>query len=400
MLWTGIFSLAHQYFVNSFILPQPQKSQCLFDRGIITTHHKGSITPASTWPPALLVFDAHLAIGFNGGSRAIYDKINIDTTAFSPGHSDILGYWNCTEEASGLISPANWSSADALTSYVHEEGFLYTEGSYRAGALLGNGSYMGFVEWSASLNDTDADAQWDLRATIANPLSGSESLPTSNFQCGLISTTPDWIPPLMPSIESLKEWGPLIFGFIKDVRKQTYRAQLETILNGMTMIAGSGNNANLTFASDEHYYGCVVNGTAIGIEVFIMLFALVLLFLMVLAADLFALIRYRTNKNHSRVEEIPTDLIDWQLEAIRSSTGNKKIEMKALGGVTYGWREETKEMGFLEKSMAVCLQPLNMILNHTVTYTDNPQESQMPLLALTHTAASDKRHSTTKVQET
>jgi hypothetical protein len=56
MLWTGIFSLAHQYFVNSFILPQPQRSQCHFDRGIITTEHSGSVTPASTWPSALLVF--------------------------------------------------------------------------------------------------------------------------------------------------------------------------------------------------------------------------------------------------------------------------------------------------------------------------------------------------------
>jgi hypothetical protein len=241
-----------------------------------------------------------------------------------------------------------------LASYIHDQGFLYTEASFRAGALLPNGSYVGFVVWSASVPD-DVDEQWDLRATIANPLSGTEPLPTSNFQCELVSTTPDWVPPLMPSDRSLKEWGPLMFGFIKDVRKHTYRAQLETILNGMTMIAGSGNSANRTFDSDDQYYGCVIDGTSIQVEVFIMLFVLISLFLLVLTADLYALIRYRINKNHSRVEEIPTDFISWQLETVRSSTGNRKLEMKALGGVTYGWREETKEMGFVEKSMMVSL---------------------------------------------
>jgi hypothetical protein len=393
MLWTGIFSLAHQYFVNSFILPQPQQSQCLFDRGIITTHRKGSLVPASTWPPALLVFNAHLAVQINGGQRAIYDKINIDTSAFRPGNSDILGYWNCTEEAGGVIAPANWSSVDALTSYVHEEGFIYTGGSYRAGALLPDGSYMGFVEWGAT-NDTDSGGQWILRATIANPLAGSEPLPVSNFQCELVSTSSDWTPPLMPPYESLKEWGPLIYGFIKDVGSHTYRIQLETMLNGMTMIAGSGNNANLTFPSGEEYYGCVVNGTAIGIEVFIMLFALILLFLLVLAADLFALILYRRNKNHSRVEEVPTDLLSWQLETVRSSTGNRKIEIKALRDVTYGWREETKEMGFLEKSMAVCILSFSIVPQLYYVHTKKSQEAHIPLLTVTPTTASDKRFST------
>ena len=38
MLWTGIFSLAHQYFINTFVAQEPQIRYCLFEYGIVTTH--------------------------------------------------------------------------------------------------------------------------------------------------------------------------------------------------------------------------------------------------------------------------------------------------------------------------------------------------------------------------
>jgi hypothetical protein len=359
MLWTGIFSLAHQYFINTFVALEPQIRYCLFEYGIVTTHQTDLfLTPSSTWPPALIVFDAHLALLSNGGRNAIYKKINWYTPTFRPGDADILGYWNCTEQQPNnnetSITPADWSDDDSLDIYLQQQNFLYLNESWdRAGAVRTNGSWEGFAAWSAN-KANDVREQWDVRATIANPLKGTEPIATSNFQCS-ISTVENWTAPVMPSQSSLSEWVELLYGFIRDVDTDSYASQLESLLNGMTMIVGSGNSAKEKLPADaDAHYGCLVNGTSIGIGVFVLLAALLVIILLLLTADLYSFVIYRRHHLHDRVQEVPTDNTSWQVAAVGFGTGNAKLTTKTLKNYEYGWSDETKRMEFKNVISEVC----------------------------------------------
>lgn len=344
MLWTGIFSLAHQYFINSFITSETISQECTFNQGLVTTEYTGDdLVPATTWPAARLVYDAWLAASSNGGVMGIYDKIDSDYSNFKPAKKDLLGYWNCTEAAGSTISPADWVSTDALDNWIGNQSFTYPIWHQEGSALL-DGTVSGFLAWSAS-GDTQG-VQWSSRAIIATSLSGDSPVNTSNYQCDIVQFNKNWTMPWMPPQDTLDGWCGLAFGMLSDIEVANYGARLQDLLNGMVMITGSGNNAERALPSGQDTsYGCISTGTKVGPEIFLLLGTLLIVFLLLVVGDLYALISYHFHQNRSRVHEIPTDYISWQLAAVRNS-GTDKIVTKDLAHYEYGWKEEKHALVF------------------------------------------------------
>jgi hypothetical protein len=63
----------------------------------------------------------------------------------------------------------------------------------------------------------------------------------SNFQCELIATQSNWTATRIDYNATLQDWEDTLLGSIQDFSPDDYSAQLERILNSISMIAGSGN---------------------------------------------------------------------------------------------------------------------------------------------------------------
>lgn len=356
MIGTGIFGLLHQYFTNSFINTVTMVSDCTFYNGSISTSNNDPLVPATTWPVSRLVYEAYLAAQNNGGKMGIYDKINYNTTSFWPQDEDILGWWGCTQEEDGVISPSNWSSSDALQAWISSQNFLSMNRTWsEGGGSYDNGTFAGFLVMSAS-DQTDDLQQWDFHAAILYPISGDSDLSTSNYQCNLTRSpnAPGWLPPIMPAVGTLGNWSDLAYGIIQDTDPDYYGFQLENILNGMTMIAGSGNTIHTELPSDARQtYSCVSSGTQIGLEILVLLAVLVFILLSIIIADLYALVIYWRDETHSRVREIPLSYLDWQLDAVREATSNRAISERDLARFGFGWIDDKQSLGIKELSSDV-----------------------------------------------
>lgn len=346
MIWTGIFSLAHQYFINSFILSETMSGPCTFNQGIVTTNYNGSdLVPAATWPVSVLVYDAFLAAEANGGVMGIWNVIDAANYAnFKPRQSDLLGNWNCTQKADSSISPTDWETDDALDSWIDNEGFVYNNW-YRAGSQTADRVGDGFLVWGASSNDSDT--QWNLRATIATPLTGNNPVNTSNYECDLVKLKSSWAMPWMEPQATLKGWGSLSYGIMRGADVDEYGTNLEYLLNAMMIITGSGNHRGETLPSGTTAtYGCTYAGTKIGPEMFLLLGTLFVVLLLLIVADIYALVAYRLDEKHTRVQEIPLGYIDWQLAAVRLAVGSK-ISAKDLAEYEYGWNDDKDALAFV-----------------------------------------------------
>ena len=98
MLITGALSLAHQYFVNSFIKQSNIQSTCTFVSGIqdiIPYNNPDEFIPSSTLSCATTIFNAQLSSYYNNGTNGIWRLVPSDSFYFSPNQGDLLGQWNC-----------------------------------------------------------------------------------------------------------------------------------------------------------------------------------------------------------------------------------------------------------------------------------------------------------------
>jgi hypothetical protein len=95
----------------------------------------------------------------------------------------------------------------------------------------------------------------------------------------------------MPSGFTLGNWSNMAYGIMLDADRSDFGGQLQWILNGMTMIAGSGNSAALTLPSGGTF-SCLMDKSKIGIEIFVLLASLVLVLVCLIAMDLSSLLRY------------------------------------------------------------------------------------------------------------
>lgn len=354
MLATGVFGLLHQYVVNSFILPEVQPSWCQFQSGIVTTANTLEVIPSPSWPAALLVFQAHSALAANGGVNGVYDKLNFNISSFQPTSADVLGSWQCTIASETPIQANDYTNKAAVTSYLSQQNFLSPDTETIAGAVdANNGSYQGFLAWSAS--GTDLAESGIVRATIANGLEGDSPQVAINIECNLERTLSSWTPAVISANATLQAWANIMFGFVSEIPVSRYSTQVSTILNAIIMLAGSGNqNHRRLDAGANSQYGCVTEGTQIYLTVYVIFLFLMALLLVLLVADLYSLIRYRYNKRHGLVEEIPTDLISWQLAMVRRATGIKKLKQKELPNYSYVYSDVTGDFEFMKTNVTVC----------------------------------------------
>jgi hypothetical protein len=314
------------------------------------------VTPSPSWPASLLVFQSHNAIATNGGKIGVYDKINLNIASFRPTTTDVLGSWTCNSLADSAIQPPDWINATTLQTYLEAQNFLSPATQAIGGATsVENDSYQGFLAWSGTLGD-NSSSSWEVQTTIANNLDGNSPLPASNFKCSLVvRDVAAWVPTPMPANETLLAWVNTMFGFVSEVPVSDYATQVETILNAMSMLAGSGNRNNRQLPSGVNpHYGCVMNGSKIYVAVYLILLLLFVILVALLIADLYQLIRYRTNKRHGLVEEIPTDLISWQLNMVRRMTKDKKLKSKDLHKYSYVYSNDTEDFEFVKTEITVC----------------------------------------------
>jgi hypothetical protein len=346
MLLTGVFGLAHQYFVNSFILPISIQSTCRFEFGIVTTQlPKGdnSIIPSSTFSSATTVYNAQYGVWANGGEMGIYQKVNYTSVTFTPTADDVLGGWNCSYEPTTTIAWTDWANQTAFSSFIKEDSFLYPEVIIWAGAVSANGSTgKGFMVWSADQPD-DSSEQWNLRALVATNLTGSTA-PVTNLECQLVAGA-GWTPPIMPSNRSLTEWAPRTFGFLTGTDPDYYGFYMEWILNGMVMLTGSGNydrwDSSVLPAGASDYYGCTGQLTQISPEIWAILGVGLLMLVALLVVDLFFALFHFFQQKHSHngvlAESAPSSIQEWQLALLREVTNDKTIKATQMQHYSYGW---------------------------------------------------------------
>jgi hypothetical protein len=349
MLLTGMFALAHQYFVNSFILPVSLQTTCIFEFGVVTTHlpeGDNSIFPSSTFSAANTVYNAQYQVWANGGVMGIYQKVNYTSVTFTPTLEDVLGGWNCSYKPNTTIAWTDWVDQTSFSTFIQQDAFLFTEASTWAGAVSSNGStQIGFMAWSANQPDNSTE-QWDLRAIIATNLTGS-SVPVTNLECQLVVEA-GWTPPIMPSYKSLTEWAPKTYGFLASIEPDSYEFFMEWILNGMVMLTGSGNNDQLDASylpvGASTHYGCSVQGTQIKAEIWAILGAILLIFIPLFLGDIFFFV-FRLFKNFQHTdtyhadlaEAAPSSVQEWQLALLKEVTNDKKIEARQMRNYLYGW---------------------------------------------------------------
>jgi hypothetical protein len=170
MIFAGIFTVAHPYFVNNLIqtIDIPFENICSFDTGVITILGVGGL-PSSTFSCATTVYNAQYAVDTNGGTQGIWRIINYTSANFYPYTDlDVLGRWSCTSQPSTILDLNNYSNVtnssillDTVETFLTEQNFLYNQTDVTPRVFYG-GVSTGFLAWSA--NETnDSNNTWAVR---------------------------------------------------------------------------------------------------------------------------------------------------------------------------------------------------------------------------------------------
>jgi hypothetical protein len=132
MIFAGIFTVAHPYFVNNLIqtIDIPFENICSFDTGVITILGVGGL-PSSTFSCATTVYNAQYAVDTNGGTQGIWRIINYTSANFYPYTDlDVLGRWSCTSQPSTILDLNNYSNVtnssillDTVETFLTEQKF-------------------------------------------------------------------------------------------------------------------------------------------------------------------------------------------------------------------------------------------------------------------------------------
>jgi hypothetical protein len=334
MLITGVFSLAHQYFVNSFIQQSDIQYTCNFDSGIVDVlpyNNPDGFTPSSTLSAATTIFNAQVSSYYNNGTNGIWRLIPYYAWYFSPTQNDLLGQWNCNPTGSITITSADWSSQQALQSFLINNNLLNTNTGNFAGSEVAGGAANGFLSWYTNYPDTSG--AWDtVSASMVFGLSGATST-VSEWTCTL--QTFNWDPPTVNSMNALTEWNAKTYGLLQDIAISEYEAGLELILNAMFMAAAGGNvdtaKASEIPANVDITYGCVVPGTQIMVGIWVILGVYLLTLIPLLFVSFITLFPFRkAYKRNDLAGEPPTSVYSWQTVLVREMTGNFDIKTRAL----------------------------------------------------------------------
>lgn len=334
MLITGAFSIAHQYFVNSFIQQTSIQCTCNFESGIvdiITYNAVANFVPSASLSPATTILNAQLYSAYNGGINGIWRLVPFSAYYFSPTQKDLLGQWNCNPTGNITITSAYWNDTNTLTNFLIDNNLLNNDTGYFAGSQSGADVWDGFLSWYT--NYPNSSSAWDtVTAGIAVDLSGEDGT-VSEMTCTL--STYNWEPPTIDSKSALMEWNLKAYGSLQDVSADVYGFGLELILNAIFMAAAGGNvdttKVSALPADTDATYGCVVPGSLILVGIWVILGVyLVTLILLLFGSCLTLLCFRRSYKHNDLVGDPPTSVHSWQAILVRVMTNNFDIKTKSL----------------------------------------------------------------------
>ncbi len=146
----------------------------------------------------------------------------------------------------------------------------------------------------------------------------------------------------MPSYDTLAAWAGPTFGYLMNNNPGDYKAFLEWKLNGLTMISGTGNNDLRPPTTTNEYYGCKLSGTAISPAIFGLIAVLLLIVVLLLVVPAgFAVVglinRHMKRAPKRELDDAPTDVLSWQLAAIKQATKEPLLEEKNAKDYFFGW---------------------------------------------------------------
>jgi hypothetical protein len=334
MLVTGVISLAHQYFVNSFIQQGVVRSTCNFESGvvdIISYNNPDAFIPSSTLSSATTILNAQLYSYYNNGTEGIWRLVPFNAYYFSPTQSDLLGQWNCNPAGSITITSSDWSSEQALQNFLINNNLLNINTGNYVGSEVPGGAWNGFLSWYT--NYPDGSGAWDtVSAGVASNLAGATGT-VSEWTCTL--QTFNWSPPVINNTAALNEWNKKAYGLLQDADISKYGLGLELMLNAIFM-AAAGGNTDTTPASEipanfDTTYGCVIPGTQIMAGIWVILGVYLLTLIPLLFAFLITLFRCgRAYKRKDLAGDPPTSVYSWQITLVREMTSDFNIKTRGL----------------------------------------------------------------------
>ena len=350
MIVSGCFSsVLSPFIVNTYVVQIEGTTLCQFTRGVVATWYQGNsntVVPSAVWPVAKMAVGAQdiaIAAGLKPG---IFSKIDNNYTNIYPRHEDFLGFWDCKQEGYSILEPTDVSSTNAVSAWSEKQSFLYTNYTWPFGETV-SGRWTAMVDLGFNQPGNSTEP-WNMTAIIATNLDGETPANASNFHCSLNITQPDWTPPCLLPEAAFAAWGDTIVGMMLDVGvgPNLYYQQLEVALNAMTIVAGTGNGrsanaslANITGAGTE--FQCLEPINHIKNPVCILLLLLSLILAFVIIPDLYDLSRTWFSKSGRLEKKLPFQLLDWQLEIIQNSTGDKSIDRRQLNEFEYVWEPST-----------------------------------------------------------
>ena len=385
MLAMGAVSLSSRYFVNSFIEPYPLQSQCAFTVGMITNLYNGSAGAVVDWPAAELAMQAQeLAVG-NGGELGVYENIikalAPDNNSYPPIFDilpdpdlDILGSWECNTSSYDIIGRVDFQNITAFDAYLLRLGLQSTSDMSSDGRLIGSAEPIGFLSWSTEDVLPSNQSQQSLpivRVSITdglNKLKPGEDGTVSTLKCVMKIDRQDWIPPVLLFENStvLQNWTLKAVGNVIESDPKTWPISMEFLLNSMVMAAGAGNIVDAVPSIPGTSYGCRVSGTLVRWEMWLITALLLGTFGTLVVLDLYGLWFYRRNSLRTVVEQMPADVVNWQVAMIRQMTKDSRVTEKEIKSYRYGLtsdgrRLEIRGNGITNVSAALPPWPCNRL---------------------------------------
>ena len=236
-----------------------------------------------------------------------------------------------------------WANSTTLNTFLDASDYAFKfPGPYNTAASYTPRTYavQGFVRLSASQLE-GSTAPWNIRASVANGLdTGIQTAEISNLECDL--TTYNWLPPIMPSEDTINNWVNVTYGTIMDQDPSQFGTSLEWIFNQMTMASGTGNKdiwkVSQLPKGESPFYGCVLRGTSVNVGIWVLLILLLAILIpMSIATLVLAISDRRKGKKGGLVDDAPSGVDSWQLALLKQAIKDESLTEKHLGQYAYGW---------------------------------------------------------------
>ncbi|KAH8647490.1 hypothetical protein BGZ60DRAFT_423962 [Tricladium varicosporioides] len=206
-----------------------------------------------------------------------------------------------------------------------------------------------------SANETNESKNtWSVRASLTTGLVAGGTTTVTNLQCELVKNG-NWMPPVMPSNDTLTEWVPATFGYLMNNKPDSFPADLELKLNAMSMISGSGNYDLYPLkklpSSESAFYGCLLKRTALDPAIWGVLGLVFAILLSVATGATMMMISHGIRTKNSQdgqqlIHDTPSGVDDWQVALLKEYIHDEDISMNQAKDYSFGWDSDKQTFIF------------------------------------------------------